>query len=288
MSKEGGYRQERRDGLRVAFQGERGAFSEEAAVQFFSGQIELVPRPSFEALFSAIDDGVADVILAPIENSLAGTVQRSCDLLLARKLTIQGEVVIPIMMCLIGAPGARWEDIHSVESHPVALAQCENFLSEHPHIRRIVAEDTAGSVRNIVQGKDVSRAAIAGIYAAGFYGGVVLREHVEDHRENYTRFLLLSRSMEIPRGANKLSLVLHLAHRPGSLHAALGPFAKRRIDLLRIESRPIQGRPWEYRFYLELAASTQDPEARAALEELRARGNEIAVLGCYVSAQIAV
>lgn len=288
MSTEGGYGQERGVGVRVAFQGERGAFSEEAAVQFFGGQIELVPRPTFDALYAAIDDGVADVILSPIENSLAGTVQRSCDLLLARKLTIQGEVVIPIMMCLIGVPRARWEDIHSVESHPVALAQCENFLSEHPHIRRIVAEDTAGSVRNIVRGKDASRAAIAGRYAAELYGGAVVREHVEDNRENYTRFLLLSRSMEIPPGANKLSLVLHLAHRPGSLHEALGPFAKRKIDLLRIESRPIQGRPWEYRFYLDLAASTQDPEVRAALEELRARGNEIAVLGCYVAAQIAV
>ena len=172
MSEEAAYR----PGLRVAFQGERGAFSEEAAVRFFCGRIELIPRATFDALYSAIDDGVADMILAPIENSLAGTVHRSCDLLLANKLTIQGEVIIPIAMCLIGAPGARWEEIRSVESHPVALAQCENFLSEHTHIRRIVAEDTAGSVRNIVQANDASRAAIAGKYAAEFYGGVVLRE----------------------------------------------------------------------------------------------------------------
>jgi prephenate dehydratase len=273
-----------RPGLRVAFQGERGAFSEEAAVRFFGGEIELVPRPSFEALYSAIDDGVADIFLAPIENSLAGTVHRSCDLLLEHKLTIQGEVIIPIGMCVIGAQGARWEDIRSVESHPVALAQCENFLSEHTHIRRIVAEDTAGSVRNIVRGNDVARAAIAGKYAAEFHGGVVLREHVEDNRENYTRFLVLSRSDEIPQGANKLSLVLHLAHQPGSLHAGLEPFAKRQIDLLRIESRPIQGRHWEYRFYLDLAASTQDPEVRAALEELRKMGNNVVILGCYVAA----
>ena len=284
MSEKPAYHGGIRPGLRVAFQGERGAFSEEAAVRFFGGEIELVPRPSFEALFSAIDDGVADILVAPIENSLAGTVHRSCDLLLEHKLTIQGEVIIPIGMCVIGAQGARWEDIRSVESHPVALAQCEDFLSEHTHIRRIVTEDTAGSVRNIVRGNDVARAAIAGKYAATFYGGVVLREHVEDNRENYTRFLVLSRSDKIPQGANKLSLVLHLAHQPGSLHAGLEPFAKRQIDLLRIESRPIQGRPWEYRFYLDLAASTQDPEVRAALEELRKMGNNVVILGCYVAA----
>ncbi len=271
-------------GIRVAFQGERGAFSEEAAVRLLGEQIELAPRPTFDSLYSALDDGVADLILAPIENSLAGTVHRSCDLLLARKLAIHGEVIIPIVMCLIGAPGAKWEDVRSVESHPVALAQCEDFLSEHAHIRRIVADDTAGSVRNIVSAGNTTRAAIAGRYAAEFYGGVVLREHVEDNRENYTRFLLLSSSAEIPAGANKLSLVLHLAHRPGSLHAALEPFAKRKIDLMRIESRPIQGRPWEYRFYLDLAGSTRDDEVRAAMEELQGMGNDAVILGCYVAA----
>lgn len=278
---EDGYRSSE---LRVAFQGERGAFSEEAAVRLLGGQIELVPRPTFESLYSAVDDGAADVILAPIENSLAGTVHRSCDLLLAHDLTIQGEVVIPIVMCLIGAPGTRWEDVRTVESHPVALAQCERFLGENAHIRRVVKEDTAGSVRNIVHAGDASRAAIAGRYAAEFYGGVVLREHVEDDRENYTRFLLLSPSPEIPGGANKISLVLQLAHKPGSLQAALKPFADRKINLMRIESRPIQGRPWEYRFYLDLAGSIEDTEVRTALEELREMGNEVRILGCYVAA----
>jgi len=270
---------------RVAFQGEPGAFSEQAAVQLLGEDIAPVPRPTFESLFAAINDGEADLILAPIENALAGSVHRSYDLLLESNLTIAGEVVIPIAMCLIGAPGARWENVRSVESHPVALAQCERFFNAHPHIRRVVAEDTAGSVNNVVRAEDASRAAIAGLRAADVYGGVILREHLEDDRANFTRFLLLSPDAKIPRGANKLSLVLRLAHQPGSLQAALEPFAKRQINLLRIESRPIPGHPWEYRFYLDLAASTDDAKVKNALEELRKFGHEVRVLGCYVAAQ---
>jgi prephenate dehydratase len=270
---------------RVAFQGERGAFSEEAAFRLLGKHIEPVPRPTFDSLFAAIADGSADLILAPAENALAGSVHRSHDLLLESNLTIIGEVVIPIAMHLIGPPGARWENVRSAESHPVALAQCEGFFSAHPQIRRVVADDTAGSVRTVVEAADISRAAIAGLRAAEVYGGVILREHLEDDRANFTRFLLLSPTAEIPSGANKLSLVLRLAHRPGSLHAALEPFAKRRINLLRIESRPIPGRPWEYRFYLDLAASTEDSEVQIALEEMRKLGNDVRVLGCYVAAQ---
>jgi prephenate dehydratase len=271
--------------IRVAFQGERGAFSEQAAIALLGEQITPVPRSTFESLFAAINDGAADLILAPIENALAGSVHRSYDLLLGSNLTIAGEVVIPIVMNLIGAPGAHWEDVRSVESHPVALAQCERFFAENPQIRRIVAEDTAGSVNNVVRIGDVSRAAIAGLRAAEVYGGELLREHLEDDRANFTRFLLLSPDAKTARGANKLSLVLRLAHQPGSLQAALEPFAKRQINLLRIESRPIPGHPWEYRFYLDLAASTEDAKVKNALEELRKFGHEVRVLGCYVAAQ---
>jgi prephenate dehydratase len=271
--------------IRVAFQGERGAFSEQAAIDLLGEQITPVPRATFELLFAAIEEGAADLILAPIENALAGSVHRSYDLLLESNLTITGEVVIPIAMNLIGAPGAHWEDVRSVESHPVALAQCERFFAENPQIRRVVAEDTAGSVNNVVRAGDVSRAAIAGMRAAEVYGGELLREHLEDDRANFTRFLLLSPDPKTARGANKLSLVMRLAHQPGSLQAALEPFAKRQINLLRIESRPIPGHPWEYRFYLDLAASTEDAKVKNALEELRKFGHEVRVLGCYVAAQ---
>src|SRR3984893_15636800 len=146
---------------RVAFQGERGAFSEEAAVKLLGEEIELVPRPTFEALYSSIQDGMADLILAPIENSLAGSVHRSYDLLIASGLHIHAEVVIPIVHHLIGPPGAKFECITQVSSHPVALAQCERFFASHPNIKRVTADDTAGSVREVMGARDLAKAGIA-------------------------------------------------------------------------------------------------------------------------------
>ena len=270
---------------RVAFQGERGAFSEEAAVKLLGEDIQLVPRPTFESLFVAIDEGVADYVLAPVENSLAGSVHRSYDLLLESSLHISGEVIIPIRHFLIGCPGASFDAIRAVESHPVALAQCVRFFAAHPQIRRIATEDTAGSVARVVEQGDPTCAAIAGRRAADIYGGTILREHLEDHRENYTRFVLLTPSTSLIEGADKLSLVMKLPHRPGALHQALEPFAKRGIDLLKIESRPIRGCPWEYHFYLDLQASTKDSEVTSALAELRERATEVRLLGCYPSAR---
>lgn len=272
--------------LRVAFQGERGAFSEEAAVKLLGESVHLAPRPTFESLFAAIDEGAADGLLAPIENSLAGSVHRSYDLLLESSLHIEAEVVIPIAHNLIACYGTTFEQIKVVESHPVALAQCEKFFAAHPHLKRIATEDTAGSVRDVICGNDPTRAAIAGRRAAEIYGGIILREHTEDHRENYTRFILLSPQPRVSEDAAKLSLVLKLAHLPGALSRALEPFAQRGIDLLKIESRPIAGRPWQYRFYLDLKASTNEREVSRALSELQEHVEEVRVLGCYPSARM--
>ena len=272
--------------LRVAFQGARGAFSEAAAVKLLGDDITLVPRENFESLFNSLNDHTADCILAPIENSLAGFVHACYDLLLESKLYISGEVIIPINHYLIGCPGASFEKIATVESHPVALDQCRRFLAGNPQIRRVAAEDTAGSVARIVAQADPTRAAIAGKRAAEQYGGVILREHLEDSSENYTRFLLLTPSAEFPEEADKLSLVIELPHQPGALHNALDPFARRGIDLLKIEGRPVKGRPWEYCFYLDLRGSANDSEVIAALEELRERRVEVRILGSYVAARV--
>src|SRR6202795_2087655 len=172
---------------RIAFQGERGAFSEEAAVKLLGEDIQLVPRTTFEALYTSIQDGVADYILAPVENRLGGSVHRSYDLLITSGLHIQAEVVIPIVHNLIGVPGATFERITQVSSHPVALAQCERFFASHPAIKRIASDDTAGSVREVMQSANPTHAAIAGRRAAEVYHGVILEEHLEDHAENYTR-----------------------------------------------------------------------------------------------------
>jgi prephenate dehydratase len=271
---------------RIAFQGERGAFSEEAAVKLLGEEIRLVARPTFEALYSSLNDGLADYILAPIENSLAGSVYRSYDLLIASGLHIQAEVVIPIVHNLIGVPGAVFEQITQVSSHPVALAQCERFFASHPAIRRVTADDTAGSVQEVLRTGDPTKAAIASRRAAAVYGGVILREHLEDHPENYTRFLLLAPSAEVADDADKLSLVLYLAHKPGSLCRVLEAFARRNLNLLKIESRPIPGTPWSYSFYLDLQATLKDPNTRAALEELEQFTDTVKILGCYPQAKV--
>ncbi len=270
--------------VRVAFQGEPGAFSEEAAVKLLGAQIETVPRPTFESMFAAIDDGAADFILAPVENSLAGSVYRCYDLLLESKLSIIAEVILPISHNLIGAPGATIEQVRFVQSHPVALAQCTRFFDDHPNITRVAAEDTGGSVREVVRLGNPQRAAIASRRAAEIYGGCILQTHLEDNRHNYTRFVLLSAQASMPLDANKISLVVFLLHQPGALHRALEPIAQEGINLVKIESRPIVGQPFEYCFYLDLIAPPEAPKTRAALEELRRRTREVRILGCYVAA----
>jgi prephenate dehydratase len=268
---------------RVAYQGEPGAFSEEAAQRLLGPEAVFLPRPTFESLFAAEREGAADFVLAPMENTLAGSVHRSYDLLLESGLAVSAEVVLPIRLCLIGLPGARLEEITCVESHPVALAQCEGFFRAHPRIRRLAADDTAGSVRAVVALGNPAHAAIAGKRAADIYGGAVLHEDLQDHRENYTRFFLLSRAPQPPPGANKLSLVLRLAHRPGALCGALAVFARAGINLLKIESRPLAGRPWQYVFYLDLQVPQRHPGMGRALEELRAAAEDVRVLGWYVA-----
>jgi prephenate dehydratase len=271
---------------RVGFQGEPGAFSEAAALKLLGEEIMLVPRPTFETLFTAISEHAADQILAPIENSLAGFVHACFDQLLDSNLYVSAEVIIPISHYLIGCPGSSFESIRSVESHPVALEQCRRFLETNPQIRRVVADDTAGSVATVVNAGDITRAAIAGRRAAERYGGVILREHLEDSSENYTRFFLLSTSAEFAPDADQTSLTIELPHQPGALHQALEPFARRGIDLLKIEGRPVKGRPWEYCFYLELRGAAGDADVTEALAELHKQRVETRMLGCYRSAPV--
>lgn len=276
------------DGPRVAFQGERGAFSEEAALALLGERVRPVPRPTFESLFRAVGEGAADYALAPVENSLAGTVHQTYDLLVESSLTITAEVIRPITHNLIGCAGATFESIRTIESHPVALAQCVRFFAANPHVRRMASDDTAASVRRVVESGDPTRAAIASARAARLYGGTILRERLEDHGENYTRFLLLSPTPHQDERADKLSLVVRLRHKPGALYAALEPLARRGIDLLKIESRPIRGEPWQYRFYLDLQATADEPSVVEALAELRQQVEEVRLLGCYPSARATV
>ena len=273
--------------MRVAFQGEPGAFSEEAAVQLLGAGITTVPRHTFDLAFRSVDDGVADAVLAPVENSLAGSVVRVYDLLLASNLGIVAETILPIEHHLIGCPGSTLAEIRSVASHPMALAQCENFFLAHPHLKRVPAEDTAGSVREALARADQSCAAIAGRRAAEHYGGVILAADIQDNAENFTRFVLLrplTAETEPADDAHKMSIAMRLAHRPGALLASLEPFSKYGVNLLKIESRPIHGRPWEYQFFLDVEAESSS-QLDSALTEARLATSSLRVLGLYVAAR---
>jgi prephenate dehydratase len=273
--------------MRVAFQGEPGAFSEAAAIQLLGNAITTVPRATFDAAFRAIDERAADALLAPVENTLAGSVVRVYDLLLQSRLTIVAETILPIEHHLIGCPGAALQGIRSVASHPMALAQCERFFSTHSDLKRVPAEDTAGSVREVLSRGDKSCAAIAGRRAAEHYRGLILAESIQDNAENFTRFVLLLPEKQaaawISPEARKISLAMRLAHRPGALLASLEPFAKHGVNLLKIESRPIHGRPWEYQFFIDVEAGDA-ARLDQALAEVRNATSELRVLGRYVAA----
>lgn len=178
---------------RVAFQGERGAFSEEAALRLLGNHIELVPRKTFAALYDSIDNGEADYVLAPVANSIAGVVHASVDLLEQSSLVAIDKVVLRIEQHLIARPEATFDDIETVQSHPVALAQCQRFFAEHPRLKPVTAHDTAGSVAEVMQRADPTRAAIAGTLAAELYGAQIIRKSIQDRPENFTRFVLLTK-----------------------------------------------------------------------------------------------
>lgn len=269
---------------RVAFQGELGAFSSEAARRLLGDKITLAPCETFERMFAAVEDGSCDYGLAPIENSLFGSIHQNYDLLLKHNLRIVGETNLRIVHNLIAPPGTKFENVRRVYSHPAALGQCLRFFAAHPALQPVAAYDTAGSVKMVMEKREPEAAAIASAAAATVYGAQVLITGIEDDRQNYTRFLLLARAhamSEPPPAADKTSIVFALENRTGSLFRAMAVFALREIDLTKIESRPLIGRPWEYSFYLDLSGHTAEPRVRNALAHLAEFATSIKILGCY-------
>lgn len=271
---------------RIAFQGEHGSFSEEAVWRILGEDVQTVPRQTFEDLYRAIDEQKADYILSPLENSLIGSVHRCYDLLLNSSLNIIAEIVLPISHFLVACKDTEFENIKTIESHPVALAQCERFFAAHPDLKGVAADDTAGSVKKVVESGDKTRAAIGGRRTAEIYGGKILREHIEDDAENYTRFALLSPNVDFSGKGSKISLIVRLKHLPGALHNALRPFVRRNINLIKIESRPIKGAPKQFNFYFDLQTPTSESELRGALEEIKEQADEVRFLGRYSTIEI--
>jgi len=265
----------------IAIQGERGAYSEAAALEHFGPPAEALPCETFEQAFDAVESGQAQAGLLPIENSVAGSIHRNYDLLLQHKLWIIGEHYLRVQHCLIGLPGAALSDIRRVISHPQALAQCDRYLHELPGVTTAVVYDTAGSVKMVREQGDRSVAAVASRRAAEVYGMQILAEGIEDDPANFTRFLALA-SQPVPvAGDAKTSIVFAMRNLPGALFKAMSVFALRDIDLTKIESRPLVGKPWEYFFYIDLAGSVEDLVVRRALDNLGEFTSMVRVLGSY-------
>lgn len=268
--------------MKVAIQGELGSFSDEAARAFLRG-CEVVPCVTSTEVFDRVNQGRVAAALIPIENSLAGPVAQHLDLLLAREAFVEREFRLRIRHNLIAAPGVKLRDVKRVLSHPIALEQCREFFRRHRQTRAESFYDTAGSVQHVIREKLRDTAAIAGSRAAAVYGGRILQRGLEDDKQNFTRFFLVRRTGRRQRGANKTSIAFALKNAPGALFKALSVFALRDIDLSKIESRPLRGRPFEYVFFLDYLRG-DDEAAQKALAHLGEIAEFVKVLGIYPAA----
>jgi prephenate dehydratase len=268
--------------MRVAFQGERGAYSEAAALAYF-GEVESVPSRTLVEVFDRVERGEAERGMVPVENSQAGSINETYDLLARRALHIVGEHNQRIEHCLLAPEGETLETIRTVLSHPQALAQCEAYLLRHGW-ETVPTYDTAGSAKIVATERRPGVAAIAGRHAAAIYGLQVLAEAIETSPVNYTRFLALARSPAPFSDRAKTSIVFTTANVPGALYRALGAFATRGINLTKLESRPRRDRPWEYMFYVDFEMHQDTAQGRAALAELAGVTAFLRVLGSYPKA----
>jgi prephenate dehydratase len=268
----------------AAFQGELGAFSHAAARKLLGENTAVLPCPSFDEVFQALKSGKSTHAVLPIENTLHGSIHENYDHLLEYELPIIGETSIRISHQLIAMPGTRFRNVRRVYSHPVALNQCLSFFERHTNIEKTPYYDTAGSVKMLLAEHPPGSAAIASEAAAAIYDGVILKRNIEDDRKNFTRFFLLGRKQEAAKRAArrwKTSLAFSTPNVPGSLFKAMACFALRDVNLTKLESRPLRGRPWEYLFYLDLTGHAQEPQVLKAIANLGEITSFLRVLGSY-------
>jgi prephenate dehydratase len=266
--------------VRVGFQGEPGAFSEAAVLRLLP-DAEVRPFPTFEDVFDAVHDNKVALGVVPIENSIGGSIHRNYDLLVETDLAIVGEVQVPVVHNLLALPGVRLEDVRRVLSHPQALAQCAGFLRTLKDVEAIATYDTAGSAKMVRDEGRRDTAAIASERAGSLFGLEAIKSGVEDFKDNITRFLAVGRD-RVPLGTpDKTSVVFTLKSEPGALFKALSVFALRGIDLTKLESRPVPGRPWEYRFYVDVAAAREDLSCTRAIVHLAEFADSLRTLGSY-------
>jgi prephenate dehydratase len=268
--------------VRIAFQGEPGAFSEAAAARVAEGA-ELLPCRAFEDVFRAVADGEATHGVLPVENSIGGSIHRNYDLLLEHDLPIVGEVELPVVHHLLALPGTTLDGLRRVYSHPQGLAQCERFLRTLKGVEIIATYDTAGSAKMIADAGLADAAAIASARAGEVFGLSSLASGIQDYDHNVTRFIVIGQQALSGAPADKTSIVFTLPNEPGSLFRALAAFALRNVDLTKLESRPIPGRPWEYLFYVDVASARDEPACARALTHLAEFAPMVRTLGSYRS-----
>jgi prephenate dehydratase len=281
--------QTKRRSERISFQGERGAFSQVAVRQLLGDKSNVLPLPRFEDVFRSLKERKVEGAVVPIENSLAGSVHENYDHLQRYELPIVAETSVRIVHNLIVPPGVPFSKLRRVYSHPVALNQCLRFFEANPEIERVPFYDTAGSVKMIMEDRPPDAGAIASRVAAEIYGARILRRSIEDDRQNFTRFFLLRthdylRRHPLRPNASKqwkTSLVFTTRNVPGALFRSLSAFALRDLNVIKIESRPLRGKPWEYLFYLDFLGRIDAPVCENALNHLREQADMLQILGCY-------
>lgn len=271
-------------GIEVAFQGELGAYSEEAVFNYFGTAVQIRPRETLEEVFKVVEDGEVQFGVVPIENSLEGIISRVYDLLLESSLKVCGETEVRVIHCLIAGLGTGLDAIKRVYSHPQALGQCRSFL-KHLNAELVPTYDTAGSVKMIKEKGMTDSAAIASARAAAIYGMNVVARGIEDNPNNFTRFFVLAREDATPTGSDKTSIVFSTKDRPGALYEVLGEFARRNLNLTKLESRPTRQKPWQYNFYLDFEGHREDRQVRECLENLDKNVIFLKVLGSYPKAR---
>jgi prephenate dehydratase len=268
---------------RVAFQGIAGAYSEEAIRQYFGADVETMPCRTLDEIFPAVETGVVEFAMLPVENAVAGSVTGALELLLQRDLRINAEVILRVRHNLLAVPGASRDEIKRVRSHPQALAQCQRYLGRYG-LQPEPTFDTAGSARDLAQNPEPDTAVVASALAAELYGLQILDPAIEDFQFNYTRFFVMGVD-DPPRPQRpKTSVVFTSGHRPGDLYKCLGEFAMRGINLTKIESRPRLNEPWRYTFFLDFEGHCQDVAVEAALMALLRHASFVKLLGSYAAA----
>jgi chorismate mutase / prephenate dehydratase len=265
--------------LTVSFLGPAATFSHQACIQHFGSSIQMVPEHTIQDVFESVERGKSDYGLVPIENSIEGSVNQTFDLLIETEVKIHGEVMIRISHDLLSKSG-KAEDVQKIYSHPQALAQCQTWLKEN--FPRIPLEEIGSTAKAAqIALKDPNSAAIAGSLVAQLYGLKVIESQIEDNLTNYTRFLILSRQVAEKTGKDKTSILISIAHKPGTLFQTLQVFFEKEINLTKIESRPARGKPWEYVFFIDLEGHFTDPDIASALKKLKERTSYLKILGSY-------